>query len=70
VFCDTEAIRADDTSRFVWIADENDRIRRQDVTTGSERDKRTEITQGLSGGERVVIAPPGLESGQLVKILR
>ena len=70
VFCDTEAIRSDDSSRFVWIADEQDRIRRQDVKTGSERDKRTEITEGLSGGERVVIAPPGLESGQLVKIGR
>lgn len=70
VFCDTEAIRADDASRFVWIADEKDRLRRQDVTTGSERDKRTEITAGLSGGERVVITPSGLESGQLVKILR
>lgn len=70
VFCDTEAIRADDAGRFVWIADENDRLRRQDVTTGSERDKRTEITTGLSGGERVVITPSGLESGQLVKILR
>jgi RND family efflux transporter MFP subunit len=68
ILCDTEAIRADDTGRFVWIADEQDRIRRQDVTTGSERDKRTEVTQGLSGGERVVIAPAGLESGQLVKI--
>ncbi len=70
VFCDTEAIRADDASRFVWIADEQDRIRRQDVKTGSERDKRTEITEGLSGGERVIIATPGLESGQLVKIAR
>ena len=70
VFCDTEAIRSDDSSRFVWIADEQDRIRRQDVKTGSERDKRTEITEGLSGGERVVIAPPGLESGQLVKVGR
>lgn len=70
VFCDTEAIRADDAGRFVWIADDQDRIHRQDVTTGSERDKRTEITKGLSGGERVVIAPPGQESGQLVKIGR
>lgn len=70
IFCDTEAIRADDVGRFVWIADEQDRIRRQDVKAGSERDKRTEITEGLSGGERVVIAPPGLESGQLVKIGR
>lgn len=70
VFCDTEAIRSDDAGRFVWIADEQDRIRRQDVKAGSERDKHTEITEGLSGGERIVIAPPGLESGQLVKILR
>lgn len=70
VFCDTEAIRSDDAGRFVWIANEQDRIHRQDVKTGSERDKRTEITEGLSGGERVVIAPPGMESGQLVKIGR
>jgi len=70
VFCDSEAIGADDAGRFVWIADDGDRVRRQDVTTGPARDGRTEITGGLAGGERVVVAPPGVRPGQRMKIAR
>ncbi|MBI5761776.1 MAG: efflux RND transporter periplasmic adaptor subunit [Planctomycetales bacterium] len=69
-FCDSAAIQSDDTIRFVWIADDQDRVRRQDVKAGLERDNRTEILSGLSGGERVVIATPGIQAGQLVKINR
>lgn len=70
VFCESEAIRSDNSGRFVWVADEQDRVRRVDVTTGSERDRRTEITTGLNGSERVVIAPLEIQSGQLVKFSR
>jgi RND family efflux transporter MFP subunit len=70
IFCDSAAIQSDDTIRFVWTADDQDRVRRQDVKAGLERDNRTEIISGLSGGERVVIAPPGIQAGQLVKINR
>ncbi len=70
VFCETEAIETDAAGQFAWIADEADRLRRQDVTTGPLRNGRTEITGGLSGSERVVIAPPGLRAGQRMKIAR
>ena len=74
VFCDSGAIQGDDSGRFVWILDDQDRVQRLDVTTGPERDGRTEITSGLSGPERVAIAPPGLQAGiqagQRVKIMR
>jgi RND family efflux transporter MFP subunit len=70
VFCDSDAILADDAGRFAWIADEGDRVRRREVTTGPVRDGRTEITSGLSGGERLVIAPPGVREGQRMKIAR
>ena len=40
------------------------------MTTGPARDNRTEITRGLSGGERVVIAPAGTQAGQKVKVNR
>src|SRR5262249_39401140 len=70
VFCDNDAIEEDDEGRFVWVADEKDRVRRVDVATGPIRDNRTEITRGLSGGERVVVAPPGIRAGQRVKVSR
>jgi RND family efflux transporter MFP subunit len=70
VFCDSDAIVAGDAGTFVWILEEGDRVLRQEVTTGATRDNRTEITQGLSGGERVVIGPPGLQPGQRIKIVR
>lgn len=70
VFCENEAIGTDEAGRFVWIADEADRVRRQEVTTGTVRDGRTEITSGLAGGERVVMAPAGVRAGQRLKIAR
>jgi RND family efflux transporter MFP subunit len=70
VFCENEAIRSDDAGRFVWLVDEKDCVRRQAVEVGAVRDGRTEITEGLAGGERVAIAPPGTRAGQRVKISR
>jgi RND family efflux transporter MFP subunit len=70
VFCETGAIGADEAGRFVWLVDDTDRLRRQAVAVGTARDGRTEITEGLEGGERVAIAPPGNHAGQRVKIAR
>jgi RND family efflux transporter MFP subunit len=70
VFCESEAILGDEASRFVWALDKEDRAHKVDVTTGAERDGRTEISDGLSGGERVIIAPPGIQPGQRVKTTR
>ena len=70
VFCESDAIGTDEAGRFVWLADDADRLQRQEVVTGSARDGRTEIISGLSGGERVIIAPPGVRAGQRMKIAR
>jgi RND family efflux transporter MFP subunit len=70
IFCETEAIRSDDSTSFVWVADNEDRLRRVDVTTGAARDGRTEITGGLSGSERVIIAPQNVQAGQRMRITR
>ena len=70
IFCESEAIGTDEAGRFVWIADDADRLQRQEVATGPARDGRTEILGGLTGGERVIIAPPGVRAGQRMKIAR
>jgi RND family efflux transporter MFP subunit len=70
VFCDRDAIGEREGGRFVWAVAEDDRLRRIDVTTGATRDNRTEITGGLSGGERVIIGPADIQPGQKVKVNR
>jgi multidrug efflux pump subunit AcrA (membrane-fusion protein) len=67
VFCEADAIQTDGSgASFVWTVDQQDRMRRVDVTLGPARDNRIEITSGLSGDEDVVIGPQGLQAGQLV----
>lgn len=69
VFAPTAAIIRDESGMHVWVVREGDRLARTMVTAGVEQDVRTEIAQGLSGGERVVVDPPaGLRTGQLVKV--
>jgi len=69
IFVDSEAIQAGEKDSTVWVVGEGERISKTAVLTGVERDGRTEILDGLSGGERVVIAPPkDLQEGQQVKL--
>lgn len=69
VFCRTAAVVKGEAGAYVWIVGDNERIGRMNVVTGSEQDGRTEITEGLAGGERVVLdPPPGLRQDQLVKV--
>jgi RND family efflux transporter MFP subunit len=69
LFCDSEAIVARDGEQFVWTVDDQLRVERRAVTAGNERDGRTEILEGLAGGERIVVRPPDdLEPGQTVKL--
>jgi RND family efflux transporter MFP subunit len=70
VFCDSAAIGGEAGNQFVWILNDRDRTQQVPVETGAQRDGRTEITAGLTGSERVIIAPPGIQQGQLVNVLR
>lgn len=69
VFCAKAAIRNDDSQSFVWILNDQDRLERVNVEVGSTRDDRTEILSGLTGSERVVIAPDTVRDGQTVKVV-
>lgn len=69
VFCDTSSIVKVGSDEFVWEVTNKLRTRRIDITSGNERDGRTEILEGLSGGEQVVVdPPPDLNADQLVKL--
>lgn len=69
IFCPSDALVTEGEVTFVWLVDEEERLRRVDVTAGVENDGRTEILKGLSGAERVVARPAAeLRSGQLVKV--
>lgn len=68
VFVDTAAIQTGEKDSTVWVLGEGDRVRRVVILIGVDRDGRTEVLDGLSGGERVVLTPPqDLQEGQQVK---
>ena len=47
----------------------DEKVQRVQVKTGSQTDNRTEILDGLSGGEKVVVKPSAdLYEGRLVKV--
>jgi RND family efflux transporter MFP subunit len=68
VFCSSEAIGKDDAGSFVWEVDSDDRVQRKSIKAGSIRDGRIEILDGLTGSESIVIGPPSIKAGQLVKV--
>lgn len=68
MFCPQDAIRQDEQGDFLWIADERDHAQMVRVTAGASRDGRTEVLQGLSGSERIIVNPPELYSEQAVKV--
>jgi RND family efflux transporter MFP subunit len=69
IFTRTAAIAKTESGSYVWVVDDNERLKRVAVVTGGEQDGRTEISEGLSGGERVVLDPPAdLRPDQLVKV--
>jgi len=69
IFCDSASIVGSGANRAVWKLGDDLRVRRTAITGGEDRDGRTEILEGLSGGERVVVDPsPDLHEEQLVKV--
>ena len=68
VFCPAEAIVSTETESYVWLVTSEDRTQKKIVQAGESRDGRTEIISGLSGGEKVILAPrPDLKEATLVK---
>ena len=63
------AIRGTGQNTYVWKI-ENGVVARQAVTTGMRDESRgvVAVTQGLKGGEQVVVAPGELEEGAKVRI--
>jgi len=69
VFTRTAAIGRDESGSYVWVVGEGDRLARVSVVIGADNDGRTEILEGLAGGQRVVLDPPAdLRPNQLVKV--
>ena len=68
IFCPNDALHTEGVERFVWIVTSDDRLRKVIVEVGEEKEDRSEILQGLSGGENVVVSlPMEFKEGMLVK---
>jgi hypothetical protein len=57
ILCPTAAIQTDHEKTYVWIVVGEDQTRRVEIEIDSEKDGRTEVISGLSGGERVILNP-------------
>ncbi|MBL8815749.1 MAG: efflux RND transporter periplasmic adaptor subunit [Planctomyces sp.] len=67
MFCPAAAIIEKDGMAKVWEVKEDGKIQLRTITPGDTRDGRTEILDGLSGGEKLILSPsPELREGQLV----
>jgi RND family efflux transporter MFP subunit len=70
IFCPTSSVVSDDEgNRSVWVADRDQRAVKVAVDAGDDRDGQTEILAGLTGNERVVVNPQGLQQGTPLNII-
>lgn len=74
---DQKAVLTDQDRRYLYVLGEDNRVERRIVETGRRIDKLQVITQGLTGGDRVVvnglhrIGAPGIEvTPQVVRMQR
>lgn len=69
-FCPSSAVATDASgNRIVWIVDENKRAQQIHIQAGEDRDGRTEVAEGLTGKERVVVNPDDLYVGAPVRVV-
>ena len=69
IFCVSTAVTQDPKGdQFVWVVDPEKRARKISVRTGDDRDGRTEIIEGLTGNERVIVNPQDLQEGAPLKV--
>lgn len=62
-----EAVQRQGTQAFVFIHEGGDKFRRVDVTLGRESNAIVEVTEGLKGGEPVVVAGGFVLKSELLK---
>jgi RND family efflux transporter MFP subunit len=68
VLAPRDAIRADDGGSYAWVVT-GGRLRRQPVATAGERGEQVVVTQGLAGGEALVVGDAAdLREGQQVAV--
>ncbi len=70
IFCPTSSIDTNDSNdSVVWVVDKDSRAQSIVVQLGEEKDGETEVTDGLTGSERIIVRPPeALRDGSAVKI--
>lgn len=69
IFCPSSAVETDEQNhQFVWVADSEKRAKKIAVKAGIDRDGRTEIMDGLTGRERVIVNPQELQDGMPLSI--
>lgn len=68
VLAPRSALRRDDAGSYVWVV-EDERVRRRGVTVGTELGEEVQISEGLTGGERLVVGDATtLADGGAVKV--
>lgn len=68
VFCSNEGIRSEGENSYVWTLTDDDRLAKTAIRLGERKEDRTEILEGLSGGEKVVVSESkDFREGMLVK---
>ena len=70
VLAPREAVRKEGGAQFAWVVTEG-RLRRQPVETAGERGANVVVSQGLAGGEALVLGPAeDLREGQRVEVMK
>ncbi len=62
------SIISDQNNNYVWVVDENRKIRKTEIETGISSIDQTEIKSGLSKNETIITSPSSsLKEGQIIK---
>ncbi|MFN5741817.1 MAG: hypothetical protein ACK5A1_09560, partial [Planctomyces sp.] len=71
IFCPNDALQSAGTEVWVWVVGAEDRLKRVVVQVGEKKEGRTEIVNGLAGGERLVAGSSAeYRDGLAVKVLQ
>jgi RND family efflux transporter MFP subunit len=69
MFVPSTAVQSASDNPFVWVVDDSNRAQKRSIQLGETRDGRSEVLSGLDAADRLVVDPPDLTAGQLVKTL-